>query len=244
MKKFVALLLATIVAVSIIGCGSNTNKEPEPSIGDQMYEKYESIINKLEGENYDGAIEEIQAMKPAPVVQEVKITPENFFDYYDIEYRENNIERDSDGKIVTINKWDNLFNFKLKDEYTLDFDQDDPIAIGVTSEYDLKKIENVDFETGEITLGDDNYDDYEDEIVETTKNWTNEDSVLLSVTCEGSYEISCNKRPEVCDDRWVKDDHGWKGNYDITPDDHEGYVFVPVDIQITRTEGSLHIVNQ
>ena len=78
MKKFVALLLATIVAVSIIGCGSNTNKEPEPSIGDQMYEKYKSIIDKIEGENYDGAIEDIQAMKPEPVVQEVEITTDNF----------------------------------------------------------------------------------------------------------------------------------------------------------------------
>ena len=90
------------MAVSIISCGGNNNKEPEPSIGDQMYEKYKSIIDKLEGENYDGAIEEIQAMKPAPTVQEVEITADNFFDYYDIVYDENNIERDSDGNIITI----------------------------------------------------------------------------------------------------------------------------------------------
>ena len=86
MKKYIAFLITIIMAVSIISCGGNNNKEPEPSIGDQMYEKYKSIIDKLEGENYDGAIEEIQAMKPAPAVQEVEITPENFFDYYDIVY--------------------------------------------------------------------------------------------------------------------------------------------------------------
>ena len=244
MKKFMALLFTIIMAASIIGCGSNTNKEPEPSVGDQMYEKYKSIIDKIEGENYDSAIEEIQAMKPAPSVQEVEITKDNFFDYYDIVYRENNIERDSDGKITTINKWDNLFNFRLKDKYTLDSNQDNTIVIGVTSEYDLKKIENVDFENGEITISDDNFDDYEDEIVETTKEWTNEDSILLSVTCEGTWDIICNNTPSVIDGPWVKDDYGWEGYYNITPDNHKGYVFVPVDIQITRTEGTLHIVNK
>lgn len=239
-----ALLLSIIMVVSIIGCGSNTNKEPEPSIGDQMYEKYKTIIDKIEGENYDGAIEEIQAMKPAPSVQEVEITKDNFFDYYDIVYRENNIERDSDGKITTINKWDNEFMFELKDEYTFDTNEDNTIVIGVTAEYDLKKIENVDFETGEITLGDDIFDEYEDEIVESTKEWTKEESVRMSETCEGPNLIICNNLPGVCGFRWVKGEYGWEELYGITPDDYEGYVFVPVDIQITRTEGTLHIVNK
>lgn len=244
MKKFVALLLATIVAVSIIGCGSNTNKEPEPSIGDQMYEKYKSIIDKIEGENYDGAIEEIQAMRPAPVVQEVEITPENFFDYYDIEYRENDIERDSDGKVTKINKRGYSFHFELKDGYLLDTNEDNTITIGFTGDYDLKKIENVDFETGEITLGDDVFDKYKDEIVESAKEWTGEDSTLLSVTCEGSWSLSFDNRPRVVSARWVNKENEWDEYYEITPDNYEGYVFVPVDIQITRTEGALHIVNQ
>ena len=148
MKKYIAYLITIIMAVSIISCGGTTNEEPEPSIGDQMYEKYKTIIDKLEGENYDGAIEEIQAMKPAPVVQEVKITTDNFYDYYDIVYRENNFERDSEGNITKIDKWDYLFSFRLKDEYTLDENEDNKIVIGVTGDYDLKKIEDVDFETG------------------------------------------------------------------------------------------------
>ncbi len=244
MKKYIAFLITIIMAVSVISCGGSNNKEPEPSVGDQMYEKYKSIIDKLEGENYDGAIEEIQAMKPAPTVQEVEITADNFFDYYDIVYDENNIERDSDGKITEIKKWDNNFRFILKDKYSLDPDKDNKIVIGVTGDYDLKKIEEVDFQTGEITLGEDAFDEYKDEIIESAKGWTDEDSTTLSVSCEGSMELSFNNTPKVSGARWKKDEDRWRQYYEITPDDYEGYVFVPVDIQITRAEGTLHIVNK
>jgi len=183
-------------------------------------------------------------MKPEPVVQEVEITTDNFFDYYDIVYQENQIDRDSDGKIVSIRKWDNSFSFQLKDEYTLDGNKESTIVIGVTGGYDLKKIENVDFETGEITLSDQKFDDYEDQIVEFTKEWTDEDSTQLSVTCEGSWMLQCGNTPMVIDDRWVNRENEWVEYYEITPDDYEGYVFVPVDIQITRAEGTLHIVNK
>ena len=250
MKKYIAFLITIIMAVSIISCGSSNNKEPEPSVGDQMYEKYKSIIDKLEGENYDGAIEEIQAMKPAPEVKEVEITPENFFDYYDIVYWEYNIERDSDGKITRIDKRDNVFDFKLKDEYLLDVDEDNTIEIGVTCEYDLKKIEDVNFETGEITLSDENYDEIEERICSEYDTWTTEGSASLSVTCKGSSTISCYDTPTIIGPLWYgsefssydrRQDYSFSG---ITPDDHEGYVFVPVDIQITRTKGNLHVVNK
>lgn len=251
MKKYLALLLMIIMAVSIIGCGGNTAQEPEqatepePSIGDQMYEKYKTIIDKLEGENYDGAIEDIQAMKPAPTIQEVEITKDNFYDYYDIVYEEDGIERDSDGKIVAIDKSDRYFSFKLKDEYSLDDNEDNTIAIGVTCGYDLKKIENVDFETGKITLADDNINEQMDEILEIAKDWIDDPSTSLSVTCEGSWEIPCYNAPGITGSRWFEDEQGWDATYDeITPNDHEGYVFVPADIQITRAEGTLHIVNK
>ena len=172
MKKHLALLLTIVATISIVGCGSSASMDSgtnvgsttmdssiseaaAPSVGEQMYEKYKSIITKLEGENYDGAIEEIEAMKPVPDVQEVAITPENFFDYYDIVYRENSITRDSDGKITSIDRWDSFFSFCLKDEFILDENEDNTLVIGVTGDYDLKKIENVDFETGDIILGKD-----------------------------------------------------------------------------------------
>ena len=122
MKKHIVFLLAVVMTVSIVSCGGDTGKEPEPSIGDQMYEKYRTIIDKLEGENYDGAIEEIQAMKPAPVVPDVEITEDNFFDYYEIVYLENSFDRNADGKIVSIDRRDYEFEFRLKDEYQLDPD--------------------------------------------------------------------------------------------------------------------------
>lgn len=250
MKKYIAFIITIIMSVSIISCSGSTNKGAEPSIGDQMYEKYKSIIDKLEGENYDGAIEEIQTMKPAPVIQEVGITADNFFDYYDIVYRENNIERDSDGKITRIDKYDNMFEFKLKDEYSLDPDEDNTVEIGVTCEYDLKKIENVNFETGEITLNDENYDELEKKVCSDHDSWTTGGLASLSVTCKGSNTILCNETPTIIGPLWYgpeSDSYNYGHNYSfsgITPDDHEGYVFVPADIHITRAEGTLHIVNK
>lgn len=260
LKKHLALLLTIVATISIVGCGSSASMDSgtnvgsttmdssiseaaAPSVGEQMYEKYKSIITKLEGENYDGAIEEIEAMKPVPDVQEVAITPENFFDYYDIVYRENSITRDSDGKITSIDRWDSFFSFCLKDEFILDENEDNTLVIGVTGDYDLKKIENVDFETGDIILGKDVFDELKAEIVESETVWTNEVSTQLSVTCEGTKEIAVLDAPLVVLYRWFMGEYGWRYRVDITPTDHEGYVFVPVNIQVTRAEGTLHIVN-
>ena len=33
-------------------------------------------------------------------------------------------------------------------------------------------------------------------------------------------------------------------NSDISPDDYEGYAFLPTDIQITRAEGTLHLIQK
>ena len=255
MKKYIAFILTMIAVISIAGCGSSTNVSSSPntdssiseatgpSVAEQMYEKYRTIITKLEGENYDGAIEEIEAMKPAPVVQEVEITPDNFYDYYDIIYRENDISRDSDGRITRIYKWDNEFSFVLKDEYKLDENEDNTILVGVTGDYDLKKIEDVDFETGEITLGDEVFNEYKAEIVESNKEWTNDGTSLLSVTSEGTDVIQCNASVVVVK-RWNNEGYGWISNLDISPTDYEGYVFAPVNIEISRAEGTLHIVNE
>ncbi len=255
MKKYIAFILTMIAVISIAGCGSSTNvssspntessisEATEPSVAEQMYEKYGSIITKLEGENYDGAIEEIEAMKPAPVVQEVDITPDNFYDYYDIIYRENDISRDSDGRITRIYKWDNEFSFVLKDEYKLDENEDNTVLVGVTGDYALKKIEEVDFETGEITLGDEVFDEYKAEIVESNKEWANAGTTLLSETCEGTDVIQCNPSVLVIE-RWNNEGYGWISNLDISPTDYEGYVFAPVNIEISRAEGTLHIVNE
>lgn len=255
MKRHIAFLLIMTTVISIAGCGSSTNissstntessisEATEQSVAEQMYEKYGSIITKLEGQNYDGAIEEIEAMKPEPVVQEVVITPDNFYDYYDVVYRENDISRDSDGRITRIYKWDNEFSFVLKDEYKLDENEDNTILVGVTGDYDLKKIEDVDFETGKITLGDEVFNEYKAEIVESNKEWTNDGSSLLSVTSEGTDVIQCNASVVVVE-RWNNKEYGWTSYLDITPTDYEGYVFAPVNIQISRAEGILHIVNE
>lgn len=243
--------------ISIAGCGSgssaNISSSPNtdssiseatgPSVAEQMYEKYRTIITKLEGENYDGAIEEIEAMKPALVVQEVEITPDNFYDYYDIVYKENYIERDSDGKITSISKRHDNFSFILKDKFTLDTNEDNTIVVGVTGDYDLKKIENIDFETGEITLGDEVFDEIEAEIIENTE-WLGDCSTHISVTYEGTKEIIFYNTLGAVDGRWINEEYGWTPFYEFTPTDFEGYVFVPSNIQISRAEGTLHLVNE
>ena len=243
MKKYKVFLTAIIMAVSMISCGGGNNQEPVSSIGDQMYEKYKSIIDKLEGENYDGAIEEIQAMKPAPVIQEVEITADNFFDYYETVFWEDQIERDAEGKISSIRICSYWFDFELKNEYLLDTEQDNAVEIGVTCDYDLKKIEDVNPETGEIVYGDEVFDEIKDEILELNKGRANEDSVVLSVTCKGNQKINCHESPGVCGGRWIRNEDYWEWSSEITPDDYGGYVFVPKDIQIIRAEGTLHVVN-
>ena len=164
--------------------------------------------------------------------------------YYDIVYWENQIDRDANGKITNISRVDDWFDFMLKDEYLLDTDQDNSVEIGVTCEYDLKKIENVDPETGEIVYGDESFDEYEDEILEAYKKWTNLDSVALSVTCKGSQKINCHEASELCSDRWGNKEGKWERNFDTSPDDYEGYAFLPANIQITRAEGTLHLMQK
>lgn len=83
MKKYLAALLSLSL---LAGCSA--------SVGDQMYEKYGTIIDALEEENFDAAIQEISQMKKEKLIAEagdindyittVTLTNDNFYDYFEL----------------------------------------------------------------------------------------------------------------------------------------------------------------
>ena len=61
--------------------------------------------------------------------------------------------------------------------------------------------------------------------------------------------MSINLILTLCAFRWPGPEVTFNGfgpynPQDITPDDKDGYVFVPVDIQISRAEGTLHLMQK
>lgn len=96
MKRLISVILAGVLALSLCGCGAAA----KPSVGDQMYEKYGSIIDKLEAGEYEKVIEEVTAMMPVPEEQTVTITLDNFSDYYELRYDVPQVNRDSQGSFL------------------------------------------------------------------------------------------------------------------------------------------------
>lgn len=97
-------------------------------------EKYSTVIDALEKEDYDGAIAAVEAMRPAPEVTEVEITMDNLWDYFEtVEKRSE--QADAQGNIYDLTIYRVL---SLKEEYKL-ADQDEyPSDVAVGFEYDLK----------------------------------------------------------------------------------------------------------
>ena len=102
MKKLIALLLAVIMCLSLCACGNNSELE--------KYEKYETLINYMEAEDYESALaemikisentgnadtqedneqedgepEDTQPSEAEPVEHTVEITLDNWQDYLEI----------------------------------------------------------------------------------------------------------------------------------------------------------------
>ncbi len=127
MKRTVSILLIAACCLAFCSCGGSQEKslaesqaepalsESAPSKGDLLYEKYSSIIDALEEEDYQSAIAQINGLIPPPEYEEIVITADNFWDYF--EYREE-FERsiDSFGSVKT--DYSRISSgFTLKEEY-------------------------------------------------------------------------------------------------------------------------------
>ena len=95
-------------------------------------EKYSTVIDALEKEDYDGAIAAVEAMRPAPEVTEVEITMDNLWDYFEIVEKRNE-KTDAQGNMTYLYISNCL---ALKADYLLADVEEYPMDIAVGFEYD------------------------------------------------------------------------------------------------------------
>lgn len=251
MKKLLCTI-CTVLCMCVLLCACG---QTEPSVGDLMYEKYGGIIDKLEAEDYEGALEDVQAMMPEPEIIEVRITPENFFDYYEIGFKDRSfVEKDAEGKILHL--YPSIQeSFVLKSEYVDRLIDEDEVEVGYTGDLAVKKM-NIDWSTGVASLGDETYpnilqeyvdiENYErdlehlDDIVtvisKTVSSIKNDYgySSFEDINGEHSALIKQQYNPYFGRSVW------WHVYNDITPEDDLYYLIVD-NIQIVRAEGVLHL---
>ncbi len=251
MKKLTALVCILAIALSFCACGqaaqpAEPTPEPTPSLGDQMYEKYGSIIDKLEAEEYQAAIDEISAMLPEPEITEVTITPENFWDYYelvtnDLPY----IDKDATGKITECQPaWQ--YYLVLKQEYQNRLvSEGSGVEIGFTGETSMRRL-TLDWESGTYTLGEEATDEIRDQIISDYNRifyWNNPYDGSISETATGAESIRLPVEQSCIGLAWHYTVNGWY--YDsIYPDnEQELYGGKLVNVQIVRAEGTLVFEN-
>lgn len=240
MKKIIAMVLLFSFAISLSACGATSS---EPSVGDQMYEKYKTIIDNLEAEDYEKALDEISNMMPEPEINEVTITPENFLDYYEIVYWPIDGEKDASGMWTSLSINTSSFYFKLKDQFVDKVEEEDShCEVGIVGSHDLKRLESVDFSTGRYVLSEETYDDIKQTVWEQFKAYGNPET--FSVTAEGVREIYPFLNDFLTGNTiWY---HWGNWSFDrLSPDvvDNEIYVSVIGDLEIVRAEGTLFLRN-
>ena len=139
-RKYGKLIMMLICAAMVTACGSTQTAGPadgaaasgtEDPAGEEgtvdLAEKYSEIITHLENEEYDEAIEAINAMRPEPETETISITLDNWQEYFSFvdDYR---YEYDAQGAITETNY--HIF-FQLKEEY-----QDRLVSINGTVGYE------------------------------------------------------------------------------------------------------------
>ena len=158
MKKFVSILLLIALVCSLCATGVFAAAlSPE-----ELYEKYADVIDALEAEDFDAAFEAVSALVPEKEYEEIVLTEENFFDYFEIVVDDAHIERNSSGKIKYI--YPGNLVVKVKEEYYDLLDRENSTAaFGVKAKKDLYRAK-IDWKTGEIKLNDSKDDDVKKEV--------------------------------------------------------------------------------
>ncbi len=241
-KKALAAALILALLVPLCACGS------EPSRGDLMYEKYGTIIDMLEGENYDGAISQIREMKPktpepeipmeipvtppGPEVLDVEITPDNFFDYYEYVDVEPEYTYDAYGNIESITLYEGLYSIRLKPEYRL-YDNNS-ITVGYTYQYCVADMTGADFENGTHTMRLNKAD-------KDTLSSLADNGGMVSVSKEISDGIRIGTGG-MC--KSGNTTTNFSGRFQIERGKtYSSFKYlVPTDFKVVRCEGTLHLI--
>ncbi len=241
MKKTLAILLILALACSLCACGAGAPAAlSEPSIGDQMYEKYATIIDGLEAGDFEAALEEIYAMIPEPEETVVEITPENFYDYYEIFYPEKMVEKDAQGNSISV--WPGQsFYFQLKEEYRDKLVPDaSQVEVGVICDSVLRKVEDVDWDTGNPKLSEETFEDLKSKVFE---NWTDKPNLDFSQTYSGNYSLGAGDSGIFGYGAFFLDKNAygswWSSGRLMKESSDTYYVFAPENIEIVRADGSI-----
>ena len=139
MKRVLATVLVIILCLGLCAC-SDVKQEVYDTLKagydevtakyDELkskVDKYSTVIEALEKEDYDGAVDAVNAMRPAPKVTEIEITMDNLWDYFEI--KEKRFEqKDAQGKLYGLSIYNNL---SLKEEYELANTEEYPTDVSV-----------------------------------------------------------------------------------------------------------------
>ena len=235
-RKYGKLIMMLICAAMVTACGSTQAARPadeavasgtEDPAGEEgtvdLAEKYSEIITHLENEEYDEAIEAINAMRPEPETETVSITLDNWQEYFSFvdDYR---YEYDAQGAI-TETYYD--ICFQLKEEY-----QDRLVSlngtVGYEYEYVPHKITSIDKETGSFEVEEsnggpvDNY--YEGNLESTSEELSSSVYICTAITYQEIEDMS-HSGPAIL----IKDADEYRNKW----------IYYPEEINIVRIEGEM-----
>lgn len=148
MKRILSTILVVILCLSLCACSgvqqevydaAKAGYEEATAKYDVLkskFEKYSTVIEALEKEDYDGAVEAVNAMRPAPEVTEVEITMDNLWDYFEItEDRQEQVDAQGEMYALTIDR-----KLALKEGVILADTNEYPTDVAVGYEYDEHQI--------------------------------------------------------------------------------------------------------
>ena len=138
MKKLISvLLLIALFCTAFAGSAFALTEDEEA-----LYAKYADLIALMENEDYEAAYEAFQAMMPEPEYEEVVLTEENFFDYFEIVTAEPYIERDSAGVIKTV--YPGGLQLRMKEDFAKRLDwENSTLSVGITAKKDMYRARSI-----------------------------------------------------------------------------------------------------
>ena len=159
MKRILSAILVTILCLALCACSgvqqevydaAKAGYEEATAKYDALkskVDKYSTVIDALEKEDYDGAIAAVNAMRPAPEKRpshEVAITMDNWAEYFEL------VEIP---KATAFGDLDNLaFVFRIRDQYIEQVDYDTPFSIDISHVDYFKGERNYEYDNSTNTL--------------------------------------------------------------------------------------------
>ena len=236
-RKYGKLIMMLICAAMVTACGSTQAARPadeavasgtEDPAGEEgtvdLAEKYSEIITHLENEEYDEAIEAINAMRPEPETETVSITLDNWQEYFSFvdDYR---YEYDAQGAITETYYG---IRFQLKEEY-----QNRLVSMNGTVGYEYD-----DYVPHKITSIDKESGSFEDEVSDGGPEETVYEGESTSEELSSSVYI-CTADVYQYKESENMDYHGGPLFIKDADDYSNQWIYYPEEINIVRIEGEM-----